>query len=191
MKNARTLTLTLALCSALSIRAYEFSFYNNTEKPVAIAIQYTGNDTNEPLYKQLVKPKSMVTFSPGEKGIPDIKWGFCLNHIYYVEDPMQEQKNNNFAKAAWRKITITWVKEKSTTKKSTPKKTPPAARKQINVKEKVKPSSAETSSFAKASKDKSKSKLATPAEKSLCKDRHFDIIHDEHQKIAITSSLAE
>jgi hypothetical protein len=163
MKTNHIFTLILVCCATLPTRAYEFSFYNNTENPIAIAIQYTGNDNiKEPLYKQLVKPQSMVTFSPGKYGIPEIKWGFCLDQLYYVENPTQEQKNNHFEKAPWRKVAITWVQEKSTTKKTEPKRI---------IKEKDKP--------------------ATSAEKSLCRDRHFDIIRDTQGKIAIMSSLAE
>jgi hypothetical protein len=176
MKNIHSLTLLLTLCSSLASYAYEFSFYNNTENPVGIAIQYTGNDTKEPLYKQLVKPKSMVTFSPDNMDIPTIKWGFCLDNIYYIENPTQEQKNRNFEKAPWRKIPVTWVQEKSITKKKlAPKKTDP---KKKNI-----------HSQTKTSTDRPTT--ATPAEKSLCRDRHFDIIRDAQNKIAITSSLIE
>jgi hypothetical protein len=171
MKNSSIVTLTLAFFTALSINAYEFSFYNNTKKPTAIAIQYTGNDgIKEPLYKQLVKPQSMVTFTPGEKGIPEIKWGFCLDQIYYVESPTQEQKNNHFEKAPWRKIAITWVEEKSKTKKKRVAKKTPAAPAGKTIKE---------------------IRTATPAEKSRCRDRHFDITRDEQNRIIVTSSLAE
>jgi hypothetical protein len=184
MKNISILIITLTLCSTLSTHAYEFSFYNNTKNPIGIAIQFTGNDGgHEPLYTQLVKPKSMVTFTPGKIGIPDIKWGFCLDKIHYVENPTPAQKMHHFAKAPWRKVAVTWVEEKSATKKKPSTKKTPAA-----------------SSFAKASKDmpaakqiltEKESASTTLAEKSLCRDRHFDIIYDEHQKIAITSSLNE
>ncbi len=181
MKNIYTLAIACALNSTLSTHAYEFSFHNGTEVPIAIAIQYTGNDgIKEPLYKQLVKPQSMVTFTPGEKGIPEIKWGFCLDQIYYVENPTQEQKNNVFEKAPWRKATITWVKEKSTTKRNLMAKKTSTAQKTVS-KEIIVPYYAETPM----------DRTTTPAEKSLCRDRHFDIIRDERQKIAITSSLAE
>ncbi len=163
----------LACCTIISVKAYEFSFHNGTENPIAVAIQYTGNDgIKEPLYKQLVKPQSMITFTPGRKDIPEIKWGFCLDQVYYVENPTQEQKMHNFEKAPWRKIAITWVEEKSKTKKQ--------------------PYS------AKATKGKVSGKIikenkavSTPAQKSLCRDRHFDIIRDEQKKITITSSLNE
>jgi len=175
MKNIPIFALILALCSTLLMRAYEFSFYNNTNNPIGIAIQFTGNDSNEPLYSQLVKPKSMMTFTPGKIGIPDIKWGFCLDNIYYVENPTSEEKMHHFAKAPWRKVAVTWVKEKSKTKKTKPTKTPAApgapATKQILTKEESAP--------------------ATLSEKSLCRDRHFDIIYDEQKKVVVTSSLAE
>ena len=162
MKNISILTFILVVCPTLLTNAYEFSFYNNTQNPIGIAIQFTGNDSNEPLYTQLVKPKSMITFTPGKTDIPDIKWGFCLDNIYYVENPTQEQKKHHFAKAPWRKVAINWIQEKSATKKHVPTK-------EVLTKEKT----------------------TTLAEKSLCRDRHFDIIHDAQKKIAITSSLVE
>jgi hypothetical protein len=157
MKNTFLFALTLPFLTSVTY-AYEFSFYNNTETPIGIAIQFTGNDGNEPLYAQLVKPKERLPFTPGRIGIPDIKWGFCLDNLYYIENPTTEQKAHHFAKTPWKKIPITWVQEKSATKKATKTPAPPT----------------------------------TPAlEKSLCRDRHFDIIKDEHGKIVITSSLSE
>jgi hypothetical protein len=149
------------LCTMLT-QAYEFSFFNNTDNPIAIAIQYTGIDSvSEPLYGQLAKPHQMIIFTPGKIKIPDIKWGFCLDNMYYVENPTTEQKAYNFKKAPWRKILITWVKEKSVTKKE--KKQTTAGKNTITP-EKI-------------------------AQKSLCRDRHFDIIQDAQGKIVITSSL--
>jgi hypothetical protein len=182
MKNTSLITLSLAFCTVASINAYEFSFYNNTEKPTAIAIQYTGNDgIKEPLYKQLVKPQSMVTFSPGQKGIPEIKWGFCLDQIYYVESPTQEQKNKNFEKAPWRKIAITWVEEKSTTKQTQSKR----------IKKQNRAVTKSTKETTKGMPYSAKATKGTPAEKSRCRDRHFDITRNEQNKIIVTSSLAE
>jgi hypothetical protein len=175
MKNTYALSMTFILCATLSMKAYEFSFHNGIENPIAIAIQFTGNDgIKEPLYKQLVKPQSMITFTPGKNNIPEIKWGFCLDQVYYVENPTQEQKMHNFEKAPWRKVTITWVEETSTTKKK-------SVTKKVIIKEN-KP--AATPYSAEATKGR-------PAEKSLCRDRHFDIIRDEQKKITITSSLNE
>lgn len=172
MKKTTITSLIITASLTISyIHAYEYSFFNNTNTPIGIAIQYTGNDTNEPLYKKLAKPQEMAIFTPGEFKIPDIKWGFCLNTMYYIENPTTEQKAHNFEKTTWKKIPITWTKEKSTTKKKTkkqqaPKKEqPPIEQKPVNP--------------------------ATPAQQSLCRDRHFDIKKDEHGKIIITSSLSE
>jgi hypothetical protein len=176
MKKKNIIAVIATICSSIaSINAYENSFFNNTQVPIGIAIQYTSNDSIEPLYKQLVKPNAMITFSPGKattpfssnkREIPAIKWGFCLDNIFYAENPTTEQTKHNFQKAIWRKIPITWVEEKSITKRSekkSPKKRIPLRR------EKPIPS----------------------AEKSLCRDRHFDILRNEHGKIMITSSLNE
>lgn len=159
--------LFLTICSITALlNAYENSFFNNTDKPIGIAIQYTGNDTNEPLYKHLVKPKSRVTFTPGEGNVPAIKWGFCLDKIYYIENPTPEQRAHNFEKAVWKEIPITWIEAKSTTKKPT------------------KATTGNKTHVMKAAP-------ATAAAKSLCRVRHFDIIRDEHDKIIITSSLRD
>jgi hypothetical protein len=164
LRRSSAITLLLTICSATALlNAYENSFFNNTDEPIGIAIQYTGNDTNEPLYKQLVKPKSNVIFTPGKAEIPEIKWGFCLDKIYYIQNPTTEQKAHNFEKTIWKQIPITWVKTKSTTKQQT---------KKLHGKEAIK-------------------KPVPAAAKSLCRDRHFDIIKDEHSKVVITSSLVE
>ena len=189
MKKSNVIAILLLLCSAsVLINAYENSFFNNTEVPIGIAIQYTGNDSiKEPLYKQLIKPGSLMTFSPGKSTtmtiynphkveIPAIKWGFCLDNIYYVENPTPEQKKYNFKETIWKKIPITWVEEKSITERKE-KKLP---RKPITV----------TSANPKAYSVRRERSISSP-EKSLCRDRHFDIIRNEHGKITITSSLYE
>jgi len=167
MNKINTIVLLTIYSVTTSISAYENSFFNNIEVPIGIAIQYTGNDNiKEPLYKQLIKPDSLISFSPGKTTIPAIKWGFCLDNIYYIENPTPEQKAHNFKKALWKKIPITWIEEKSTTKipeKKSSKKHQPLRRE----------------------------KPMAAANKSLCKDRHFDIIRNEHGKILITSSLHE
>jgi hypothetical protein len=116
MKKKNIIAVIATICSSIaSINAYENSFSNNTQVPIGIAIQYTGNDSIEPLYKQLVKPNTMITFSPGKattpfssnkREIPAIKWGFCLDNIFYAENPTTEQTQHNFQKAIWRKIPL-------------------------------------------------------------------------------------
>ena len=118
MNKLNATALLFTLCSSIiSVNAYENSFFNNTDTPIGIAIQYTGNDSHEPLYKQLIKPQEMDSFLPGQAKIPNIKWGFCLDHIYYVENPTRAQKAKNFEKTIWKKIPITWTEEKSKTNK--------------------------------------------------------------------------
>ncbi len=161
--------LFLTICSITALlNAYENNFFNNTDEPIGIAIQYTGNDTNEPLYKQLVKPKSMNHFTPGNAGVPEIKYGFCLDKIYYIENPTPEQKAHNFEKAVWKETPITWVEAKSATKKPTKATTGKKSHVNLVVQ-----------------------KAVPAAAKSLCRARHFDIIRDEHGKIIITSSLRD
>ena len=177
MQKIKRISSILIMCTMTIItNAYEFSFFNNTNNEMGIAIQYTGNDTDEPLYKQLVKPKSMVTFTPGKLKIPEIKWGFCLDNVYYAQSPTPAQKEHNFEKASWRKIAITWVEEKSATKRKEKQQSP--------QQKKAAPAAAKPEKATPAAP-------AASAQKSLCRDRHFDIIEDEHNKISITSSLNE
>jgi len=97
MKKIQQINVIFTMCSVTVVmHAYEYSFFNNTNDPIGIAIQYTGNDTDEPLYKQLAKPNSSITFTPGKLKIPEIKWGFCLDNIYYIQNPTTEQKNSSF-----------------------------------------------------------------------------------------------
>jgi len=171
MKKIHFLGILLTISPVITSQAYEFSFFNSTSNPIAIAIQYTGNDgIPEPLYKQLAKPKEMIIFTPGKLKIPEIKWGFCLDNIYYVQNPTTEQKVHNFEKAPWRKIDVTWIKEKSVTKRKEKKQ--PAIKKGAPAVAPAPPA-------------------AKPAQKSLCRDRHFDVIEDEHNKVSVTSSLNE
>ena len=166
--NKVSISILLTICStAVSINAYENSFYNNTDEPIAIAIQFTSDDGGpEPRYKQLVHPHSIGIFVPGEisnpgnERVPGIKWAFCLDKIYYIENPTPVQKRHHFKEAEflWKLIPITWVEEQSSTKKQ---------RRLHRV---------------------GKHPVA-PGSKSLCRDRHFDIIRDEHGKIVITCSV--
>jgi len=179
MKQIYTITvITAILASITSINAYEYSFFNNTKTPLGIAIQYMGNDGIEPLYKQLVKPASTVIFSPGKTTmpfssykieIPALKWGFCLDNIFYTENPTPisrttKQKPIPFQNAIWKKAPIAWVKEKSIHTKSKKK-----------LSQKYRPLEHEL----------------PLSEKSLCRDRHFDITRNEHGQIIINSSLNE
>ena len=70
MKNLlKKMFITLPLLSiALHIHGYKYPFFNRTDKPVAIAIQFPGD--NEPLYRKLVQPKSKETFEEGKFEIP-------------------------------------------------------------------------------------------------------------------------
>lgn len=162
--NKISINIFLAACSmAASINAYENSFFNNTNRPVGIAIQYTGNDTSEPLYKKRIKPGTLFSFEPGKQEIPAIKWAFCLDNIYYVDNPTPDQKAHNFAKTIWKKIPITWTTQSSTTK-------PHAKRRPAGILANEKTSA---------------------SNKSLCRDRHFDIVTDKNGKIIIKASLTD
>lgn len=158
------------LLGHLSTKAYEFSFFNDTSQPIAIAIQFANGD-NEPLYKLYIKPGTMKSFVPGTIDIPDIKWSFCLNAIYYIKNPTMQERAHNFAQVKnWRKILITWINE--------PLKTAQNKRLLTQRRKKTNPPIIVNK------------KIPTD-NKSLCKDRHFEIQENEDGHIAIVSSLVE
>lgn len=171
LKRGLALYSSIALLFAhLSTKAYEFSFFNDTSQPIAIAIQFANGD-NEPLYKLYIKPGTMKSFVPGTIDIPDIKWSFCLNAIYYIKNPTMQERAHNFAQVKnWRKILITWINE--------PLKTAQNKRLLTQRRKKTNPPIIVNK------------KIPTD-NKSLCKDRHFEIQENEDGHIAIVSSLVE
>jgi hypothetical protein len=170
----------LLLAIVSPTHAYIYTFPNHTEHTYAIAIQFIGED--QPLYKRLIHPHTIETFGDGEGGVPEIKEGFCLAHIYYVKEPTSPEKKRNFENAPWREIPISWVqldtyhalleavKPRPTIKK----------RKRVPVAQTVRPP---LSPLIKPIK---------PAQRqTLCIDRRFEIVEDEHGKVFIISPLAQ
>lgn len=161
------------LMCVTSMNAYEFSFYNDTQNPIAIAIQFADGE-REPLYKQYIKPGSLKSFVPGTIDIPDIKWSFCLKNIYFAKSPTFEQRAHNFAKAVWRKVPISWTDqllEHEPKQKKLPltKKRTDSSQRMIVTKKPV----------------------IKDGAKSLCRDRHFEITEDEDGRIFVTASTQE
>lgn len=167
--NSKIITIMLLITG--SINAYEFSFYNRTAEPMAIAIQFS-NGENEPLYKQLIKPNSRGSFTPGTIDIPDIKWSFCLKNIFYAKNPTIEQRAKYFEKTIWNKVPITWTPSvlESTRK---PRRIP-SPKKQITSSRRI-----------------VKKTAIKPEDKSLCRDRHFEITEDQQGRIMIMGSTNE
>jgi hypothetical protein len=155
-----------------SINAYEFSFYNNTNDPIAIAIQFANGD-REPLYKQYIKPGYLKSFVPGTIDIPDIKWSFCLRDVYYAKNPTFEQRAHYFAKTVWRKARINWTDQ---VLEHDPKK-----QKRLPMIKKVSPTTRHIVM----------KKPIKGGERSLCRDRHFEITEDEDGNIGILASTNE
>jgi hypothetical protein len=174
MLNSNKIIAALLIMCA-SINAYEFSFFNKTSTPIAIAIQF-ANSENEPLYKLYIKQNAMKSFVPGTIDIPDIKWSFCLKNISYIKNPTMQERAHNFGRVThWKKIGITWSnKPLSTTPE--PKRLPLQHKIQKNV--------AQGRILVQKKKPPVESK-------SLCKDRHFEITEDEHHNIIITGSTVE
>src|SRR5690349_11709312 len=110
MTNYRSKIIILIMMLSGYSNAYEFSFFNKTTMPIAIAIQF-ANSEQEPLYKLYIKPGDLKSFVPGSIDITDIKCNICLKNIYYIKNPTMAQRAHNFAKVStlWRKVYITWV----------------------------------------------------------------------------------
>lgn len=160
MKNfIKTGLLLFSVTTIPYIYPNNYSFFNHTDKQIAIAIQFRGAE-KEPLYPKLIKAQSKETFEEGNHDIPAIKANFCLHHIYYVKEPTALHKKDKYTNAPWKEITINWVNSKdydqliqsrdiAAIKKNTP----------INK------------------------------HQSLCQDRHFDIIEDKNGKLYIISRV--
>jgi hypothetical protein len=160
MKNIKKMGFVLLfLLTIIRINAYPYTFFNHTDKPIALAIKFRGAK-EEPLYKKLIKAKSKETFEEGNNDIPLIKGSFCLHHIYYVKEPTKEQKKNKYATAPWKEIVINWVDSDN-----------------YNLLIK----SADIAAIKKSA--------PANKNQSLCQSRHCDIIEDEHGKLYITSPM--
>src|SRR3990172_13375430 len=155
-----------------SINAYELSFYNNTREPMAVAIQFADGE-REPLYKQLIKSNSMGSFTPGKLDIPDIKWSFCLKNIYYAKNPTIEQRAKYFEKTIWKKVPITWTPLVLESSKK-PKRIPKTKKQAMQPTQRL-----------------VKKAVIKPEDKSLCRDRHFEITENEHGQVVVMGSLNE
>ena len=173
LKNSVAFYIAVLFIVSSSINAYEFSFFNKTSFPIAIAIQF-ANSEQEPLYKLLIKPNTMKSFVPGTIDIPDIKWSFCLKHIYYAKNPTMQERAHHFAKTIWKKVPITWTNELLETAPK-PKRQPRPKKQTIGDRHII-------------ITQKPKIKID---DKSLCRDRHFEITENEYEAIVVTGSLRE
>lgn len=162
--------ITLPLLSVVShLHGYKYPFFNRTDKPIATAIQFPGE--NEPLYRKLIQPRSKETFEEGKFEIPTIKSGFCLKNIYYVCDPTSAQKKNKLESAPWKAAKITWLPRaiyntiiESFNKKPSKQQNATTPNTSPSIKELIKPN---------------KQKIMP----SLCQDQPFDIVKNEDGKI--------
>lgn len=170
MNYLKAVAIFITAITTLYASAYEFSFFNDTSQAIAIAIRFANGD-NEPLYKLYIKPGTMKSFIPGTIDIPDIKWSFCLKAIYYIKNPTMQERAHNFALVKnWRKVDITWSDKPLKTAQN---KRLLAQRRQRKNQPKI-----------------IKKKMPTD-NKSLCRDRHFEITEDDDGHITITASLVE
>ena len=171
-KNVALYILLLLSIANKSIKAWEFSFFNTTLTPIAVAIQY-AHGPEEPLYKEYIKPNSMRSFVPGKNEIPDIKWSFCLKNIYLAKNPTIAERAYYFAKTRWEKNPITWQSMPLPTEEK-PKRIP----------KKKQPFPSERRILVKKRKPKRE-------DFSLCRDRHFEIKEDVNGKLIVIGSTAE
>lgn len=182
MKNLKYIFAFIIGTVAAQLCGYEFSFFNQTTTPIAIAIQF-ANSENEPLYKLYIKPNTMKSFVPGSIDIPDIKWSFCLKNVYYIKNPTMQERAHNFGRVThWKKIIITWIDK--------PLETTPVSPAASAASKKSKKSTKEQKTDGRE-RVLVKKKKPPVESKSLCKDRHFEITEDEHGNIVITGSTIE
>jgi hypothetical protein len=175
MNHSKKIALMLICITSIN-NAYEFSFYNNTDKPLGIGIRFATDDPeNEPLYKVYIKPGAMNNIVPGRREVPDIKWSFCLQDVYYIIDPTMAQRAHYFAKATWRKVPITWTDSPIKTSKS-PRQTLLTKKQRLALTKR---------------RFVTKRNKPTDQDKSLCRDRHFEITQNEHGTLIVTGSTAE
>ncbi len=166
----------MLICITSINNAYEFSFFNNTDKPLGIAIRFATDDpTTEPLYKIFIKPGAVNSIVPGRREVPDIKWSFCLQDVYYIINPTMAQRAHYFAKAIWKKAPITWTDAPIQTSKS-PRQTLLTKKQRLALTKR---------------RYVTKKNKTTDENKSLCRDRHFEITENEHGTLLITASSAE
>ncbi len=176
MNHSKKIALMIVSIASMS-NAYEFSFFNDTDTPLAIAIRIvpgiSEHSEEEPLYKFYVKPGAMNSFVPGKHEVPDIKWSFCLDTIYYMKNPTMAQRAFYFANAVWRKVHVTWVNAPLSTTKE-PYKLPKKHKLTTGQRRLV-----------------TKRKKVPTNSKSMCRDRHFEITENEHGMIVVKGSLVE
>lgn len=168
----------LLLAPATQMHAYVYEFFNHTDKQIAVAIQFRTE--NEPLYKKIVHPHTQITFGDGEGGIPKIKESYCLAHLRYIKAPTAAVKKNDFATAPWKEISITWAPldtYNAIIETVSPHSIPVKKHKAI-------PAAIDYQELSRLLTSIKRSKPQT-----LCTDRHFDIIEDEHGKIFFISPL--
>ncbi len=175
IKISKVSSIVIITLLSYQLNAYEFSFFNKTSLPIAIAIQF-ANSEQEPLYKLLIKPNTMKSFVPGTIDIPDIKWSFCLKQIYYAKNPTMQERAHHFAKTIWKKVPITWTNELLATAPKPKRKLQPQSKKQTIGDKYI------------IITQKPKIKID---DKSLCRDRHFEITENEYGAIIVTGSLRE
>jgi hypothetical protein len=177
--NIALMTLSL-LTTATQSYAYTYTFHNHTNNQIAVAIQFRTED--EPLYKRLIHPHTIETFGDGEGGVPQIKESYCLAHLRYVKAPTSLQKKHKFAAAPWREIGITWTPLNtyySILEIVAPHRIPVKKHKVITA----------TTDYLMLSERLKSIKRSKP--QTLCMDRSFDIVEDEHGKIFFLSPLLE
>jgi hypothetical protein len=104
-----TLAALSILISSSQSFAYVYSFSNHTQYPIFVAIKLCC--AFEKIITKLVKPNRMITFAHGED-FPNIKFGYCLQSIAYVKNPIEEDIVDP-ATAPWQEVNTTWIKSEA------------------------------------------------------------------------------
>lgn len=105
-KSMHCFIIGIGLFLCLDLYGYRYTFSNHTDIPIFVAIKLCC--LFEDLIIKLVQPHKMITFVHG-KDFPNIKFGYCLQSISYIENPTEEDIADPET-APWKEINFTWEK---------------------------------------------------------------------------------
>src|ERR1700761_3511064 len=105
--------ITIITSITSSINAYKESFFNSTDKTIAIGMKYKGSKNLEFI---VIKPQTKEQFEPGSPAIDGVKNAIDNNKIdaipgswYFIIDPISIHDDNKNS-LSWSTFRIIWFK---------------------------------------------------------------------------------